>query len=237
MQFIELKNVGEGFHALPQNLCYKQNQIKASGLKDTEREAKEKISILTNKYNKLSKTSGLPTKIERTKSALKVDKSNRSGKIKEKIFKGSIFRNAEYNPDDIKQAIMQKGTNFVTKNVNSNEYDYGIAIENVKGIKGIYDIKAHGDYDGVKIFDSAVDARELAKIILSRDDYKGQPIRLLSCNTGKEVDGTCVAKELAKLLDVEVYAPNDILVTDGKGLLRIGNNRFKNTGEFICFRP
>ena len=61
---------------------------KATGDTELEREAKEKISLLTGKYNQLSKTSGLPTKMERTKLAVKVDKFDGSGIINEQSNKG-----------------------------------------------------------------------------------------------------------------------------------------------------
>lgn len=153
-------------------------------------------------------------------------------------YEGSIFENSTYNPEDIKKAIMQEGTNFVTKDMNNEEYWYGIAVEkSIDKIKGVYDIKAHGDYDGVKIFDSAVDASELAKIILLRSDYNGEPIRLLSCNTGRMVNGTCVAQELSNLLGVEVQAPDDIIVANENGWWNIGKDRFKIKRKFEVFTP
>lgn len=164
--------------------------------------------------------------------------------FKEKYFnkikfeKGSIFsKDSEYHPEDITRAITQKTANFVTTNKKDPNSLFGIAIESVKPIKGVYDVKAHGDYDGVMIFDTPVGAQELAKILVLREDYHDQPIRLLSCNTGKMVNGTCFAKELAEYLGVEVYAPNDIIQTDGKGLLIIGSERFRDTGEIIKYKP
>lgn len=154
-----------------------------------------------------------------------------------KLEKGSIFNGEGYNPDDIRKAITQKGTNFVTKDTNSSEYRYGKAMECIQREDGFYDIIAHGDYDGVKLFDTPVDAQELAKVILLRNDYNGETIRLLSCNTGKLVNDTCVAQELANILNVDVLAPNDIIQTDGKGLIRIGENRFENTGKISLFKP
>ena len=151
---------------------------------------------------------------------------------------GSIFTGSVYNPEDIQKAMVQKGTNFVTKDNKNDEYMYGLAVEKCfKNVDGLYDIKAHGDYDGVKIFDTAVDANELAKIILMRSDYKGEPIRLLSCNTGRMVNGTCVAQELADLLNVEVQAPDDFLIVSEKGWWNIGTDRFEIKREFRVFTP
>lgn len=72
-------------------------------------------------------------------------------------------------------------------------------------------------------------------MILYRGDYNGLPIRLLSCNTGRKVNGTCVVQELADLLGVPVKAPDNLLITNGKGRLHVGRNPFDNTGEFRIF--
>lgn len=214
------------------------------GAKQTQR----KINELQTKYRKFSEKNNIAYQPKRAtvegyrrisiKNATKpIDISNRNGIIGNNNVVGSIFDNSTYKPTDISKAIQQEGTNFVTTDINNPEYDYGIAIENVKKIPGVYDIKAHGDFDGIKVFDSAVDAKELARIIISRKDYIGEPIRLLCCNTGKVVNGTCVAQELSNLLGVAVLAPNDIVLTDGKGVLLIGSNRFGSVGEFVRFTP
>ena len=76
---------------------------KASGNKELEREAREKINLLTSKYHQLSNTSGLPTKMERmsTIKGKSVDNFRKSGIIKEAA--NSAIRNTgkvlEYNPD------------------------------------------------------------------------------------------------------------------------------------------
>ena len=54
---------------------------KASGDDIMRREAQYKINLLTNKYAKLSKESGLPTKMERMKSAVKPLTNGNSGGI------------------------------------------------------------------------------------------------------------------------------------------------------------
>ena len=222
---------------------------KAAGNKDLEKKYRKRLRAINTKYNSIADATGIKAQPEKLRVFGKtvgklddkniVEKSEKSGIIKsnDKKYVGSIFENSKYNPSDIQEAILQEGTNFVTKDVNNPEYDYGVAIESVPKLPNVYDIKAHGDYDGVKIFDSAVDASELARIILSRNDYNGETIRLLSCNTGKVVNDTCAAQELADLLGVDVIAPNDIISTDGKGLLRIGDNRFTDTGKFVRFKP
>lgn len=201
------------------------------------------VENMIQKYKRLSLGSTLSENVVKYSEKLKYWENLRQPKTVDNIAesgiisKGSIFGGESYNPQDINRAIQQNNTNFVTTDPNNPEYLYGEAIKAVEPIQGIYDIKAHGDYDGVKIFDTPIDANELARIILMRNDYNGEPIRLLSCNTGKVVNGTCVAQELADFLGVEVIAPNDILITDGKGLLIVGKSRFRNTGEFKHFYP
>lgn len=214
--------------------------------------AKCKYHKLSQEYTNFSKAMDLPqersriysdglgkvdVKLPKEKQAVaKSEKSDIMDTGISKLEIGSIFDDdSGYNPQDIIKAITQESTNFVTKNINSDEYLYGEAIESVKPIKGVYDIKAHGDYDGVKIFDTPVDAQGLANIILRRKDYNGEPIRLLSCNTGRLVKGNCIAKELSKLLGVEVIAPDDIIQTSGDGMIHIGTRKNHFSGNMLCF--
>ncbi|MBR7007356.1 MAG: hypothetical protein IKH90_01775 [Ruminococcus sp.] len=149
--------------------------------------------------------------------------------------KGAILEGG-YNEEDIRRAITQKGTNFVTKDTNNPECIYGELAELIPPDDRYYDIKAHGSPDSVKIFDSVVDAHKLAEIILRREDYNNKPIRLLCCETGKIKNGTCVAKELAELLGVEVSAPTEILHVSTLGNVKIvSENGIK--GKMVSFFP
>lgn len=198
---------------------------------------------MIQKYKRLALGSTLSENIakyiEKLKYRERLKQSETVDNVAERciISKGSILGSENYNPQDINRAIQQNNNNFVTTYPNNPEYFYGEAIKAVEPIQGIYDIKAHGDYDGVKFFDTPVDAKELARIILMKNDYNREPIRLLSCNTGKIVNGSCVAQELADFLQVEVIAPNDVLVTDERGLLIVGKGRFGSTGKFKHFYP
>lgn len=138
-----------------------------------------------------------------------------------------------YYPEDIDRAIRQEGTNFVTKDVNDPESLFGELVELVPKYKNYYDIKAHGSPNEVKIFRSVVDAQELARIIMFRSDYHGEPIRLLCCETGKMKNGTCVAQELADLLGVTVLAP-----TEDFNVSTLGNAEVSSpTGKKGKMRP
>jgi len=149
--------------------------------------------------------------------------------------KGAILEGG-YNEEDIRRAITQKGTNFVTKDRNNIESIYGELVESVPPDDRYYDIKAHGSPEAVKIFDSVVDSNKLAEIILLREDYNNKPIRLLCCETGKMKNGTCVAKELAELLGVEVSAPTEILHASNLGNIRIVSDDGVE-GRMVSFFP
>ena len=79
---------------------------------------------------------------------------------------------------------------------------------------GKFDVIAHGavnsiivEYAGKEV---EIDSRTAANLNARQSGYKkGQPIRLLSCNTGSDPAG--FAQNLANKLNVIVYAPNDYL--------------------------
>lgn len=167
-----------------------------------------------------------------SKTSASVDK--KAQKPLDKYAKGDILK-GEYNPQDINQAITQKGTNFVTKDINNPESLYGELVERIPPKKGYYDIKCHGSPTGVKIFDSVIDANELAKIIIMRSDYNGEPIRLLCCETGK--GDNCLAEQLSKLLGVKVQAPTETIFALGSGEYEIGTKKGLKDGKMKTFSP
>lgn len=149
--------------------------------------------------------------------------------------KGAIIED-KYDPADIRRAITQRSTNFVIRDINHPDSIFGEVADSIPPIKGFYDIKAHGSPYRVKIFSSAVDASELARIILMRKDYGSEAVRLLSCETGKIENGTCIAMELSRLLGVDVMAPTEILVVSSSGKLTIESSD-KEKGWMRLFHP
>lgn len=101
------------------------------------------------------------------------------------------------------------------------------------------DVCIHGashytEYKGKYILDTET----LAYIISGRKEFKGDNIRLLSCNTGKaDKYGNCVAQELANMLNVKVYAPIDDLNIYPDGSLTIGKQDLPENDGFKWFRP
>ena len=147
--------------------------------------------------------------------------------------KGAILK-GEYNEEDIIRAITQEGTNFVTKDTNDPESIFGELVELVPRDERYYDIKAHGSPEAVKLFGSVVDANTLARVIIMRKDYDGKPIRLLCCETGKMVNGTCFAKELSKLLQVDVLAPTEVFWVSTLGEIKVES---KESGKKGFMKP
>lgn len=148
----------------------------------------------------------------------------------------AIKIDGEYNPNDIRRAILQASTNFVSQDKNNPESLFGEVCDLVAPLKGFYDLKMHGNPHNVKIFDSPVDSSELARIILRRQDYDGGSIRLLSCETGKIDNNTCVAMELSKMLQVDVMAPTEILAVNSLGETKIMSEEGES-GWMRLFHP
>lgn len=150
-------------------------------------------------------------------------------KYLQKIRSGDIL-NGGYDEKDIIRAINAKTANFVTTDINNYESLYGEFVENVPKKAGYYDIKAHGSNSSIKIYNSVVDENELAKILFSRINYNGENIRLLSCFTGSEENGTCFAQKLADLLKVNVLAPD--------GEIKVSSNsKIVNESIMKLFKP
>lgn len=101
-----------------------------------------------------------------------------------------------------------------------------------------FDVAFHGTPDSGLIFGEEVTPDIIANILKARKDYQGQNIRLLSCSTGKQVDGkTCFAQELADILGVDVEAPDSTLWVWPSGRITVGSTSKSNDGGFVVFKP
>lgn len=115
---------------------------------------------------------------------------------------------------------------------------FGKNIAKVKPEAGFYDVALHGTPIITNFFGTAIDSHTLAEIIKNRKDYTGEPIRLLSCNTGNSTsNANCFAQRLANELKVEVKAPNNIIWAYSDGRISIGKTHTDKSGEFILFKP
>ena len=110
-------------------------------------------------------------------------------------------------------------------------------VQSVPPMENYFDVAMHGNPTQVGFGSQKVNmsARTLADIIRHSEGYHGQNIRLLSCSTGKSVDGAyCFAEELANALGVEVMAPNDVLYVSRNGMFQIGDD---GKGRFVPYSP
>ena len=112
----------------------------------------------------------------------------------------------------------------------SSPYEFFLYIARRKDVDkdGIIDIVSHGKPYTIKLNHNGneieLDARVMARIIKLRKDYKqGQPVRLLSCNTGSKKNG--FAQSLADHLGVPVIAPTKILWAYPNGKYTVAGGR------------
>ena len=76
------------------------------------------------------------------------------------------------------------------------------------------------------MYRSTIDAEELYDIHISRKDYHGEDIRLISCSTGDDRVDNCFAKKLSKLTHAKVKAPTGIIKVSETGLVRfVGSSK------------
>ena len=123
-----------------------------------------------------------------------------------------------------------------------------IANRKDKDKNGVYDVVAHGGATIIQVTHNGktleIDSRTAAKLIKSRTDYKhGQPIRLLSCDTGSSTSG--FAQNLANKLNVVVEAPTKLVWAYPNGKYFVAGRRkdnpnlpdMNNPGVFKKFYP
>ncbi|SDS53797.1 hypothetical protein [Microlunatus soli] len=77
---------------------------------------------------------------------------------------------------------------------------------------GYYVVDIHGTADRAKVGPTWLDADQLAALIRETPDWQGQPVFLMSCDTGRRDDG--FAQQLATSLRVDVTAPDKLAWSD-----------------------
>ncbi|MFI0990496.1 RHS repeat-associated core domain-containing protein [Streptomyces exfoliatus] len=104
--------------------------------------------------------------------------------------------------------------------------------------EGYHDVVVHGyphgfsdAFDGGKLYDH----RLLVARLQNDPNYKGGPVRLISCNTG--CDGATAAQNVSNSLGVEVLAPSEVVWAFPNGRLRVSPKPYGRTGEWVTFRP
>lgn len=132
------------------------------------------------------------------------------------------------------KAMIEKAK-LLDKPIFMDENDgFAINIRKARPVEGLYDVALHGNPTSAEFFGEPIDAYTLAKIIRNRPDYTpGTSIRLFSCSTGKtEYTGDCFAQILANELDVQVFAPDDIIYAEEDGNFYIGRSKKKELKPF-----
>ena len=127
---------------------------------------------------------------------------------------------------------IQQGISCFPENTVINQY-----AKQIKPDGNFFDVALHGSENAVAYGTEAVNMspRTLAEIIKRSEGYSGQPIRLLSCNTGHQIGSDyCFAEELANILNVNVKAPNGILHITSTGEIYVGADR---SGKMITYTP
>lgn len=201
-----------------------------------------RLQLLKQEYSRFSKAAGLPTQHERMEAA---GFTWKHGEASERVATEQAAANAEAmkffgvnSRDDLKSVV--KRSTIKTKAGFACFPDGDIlnkSIKNVHPLELHFDVAMHGTPTSVGFgtTETNMSARTLAAIIRHSKGYKGQKIRLLSCNTGRNVGHNyCFAEELANALGVEVIAPNDVLYISPTGELQVGDD---GSGEFVTFKP
>ena len=194
-------------------------------------------------YHRFSKAAGLPEQFERMEKA---GFTWKHGKKAERAFE-SMSASAK----EIEKIFGTDSSKDLQKAVNRStiKLQRGFACfpdgdplndnaRNVKPVDGFFDVGMHGNPRSVFFkskTENKMSARTLATLIRHSKEYAGQNIRLLCCNTGKQIgDAYCFAEELANALGVTVTAPNKALYIFPDGHLRVGK---LGDGEFVSYEP
>ena len=201
-----------------------------------------KLQRLKQEYARFSKGTGLPMQHARMEAA---GFDWKKGKAAENVFESMSASAKEINKifgaDSLKN--LQKAVNRSTIKLQNGFacFPDGDPLndnsKNVTSLDGFFDVAMHGTPRSVffRSDKNKMSARTLATVIRHSKEYAGQNIRLLCCNTGKQIgDAYCFAEELANALGVTVTAPNKALYIFPDGTLRVGRS---GDGVFVNYKP
>lgn len=106
---------------------------------------------------------------------------------------------------------------------------------NVPPVPGQYTIDMHGGPDVVSIGRDRLTPADLAALIRMDPNWRGEPIRLLACETGQRSDG--FAQQLADQLGVTVWAPSDYTEITPDGELIVSTGKVDSSGRMRLVIP
>jgi hypothetical protein len=109
----------------------------------------------------------------------------------------------------------------------------------IKPKEGYTDIVIHGTPDHVELKSGSswikINHRVLVQMYKRDKSFSDNPIRLIACETGKNIDG--FAQNLANKLGCEVMAPSDVVWIHPSGKITIGPNPRVNSGKWMKYKP
>jgi RHS repeat-associated protein len=109
---------------------------------------------------------------------------------------------------------------------------------------GTLDVIAHGTPTSIQVGGRLINHRVLARLLAGRSEFRGQDIRLISCETGQCWRG--FAQNLANKLGARVTAPNQLVWAYPSGKLLVAKGRWigeefvpdlSRPGAFVTFVP
>ncbi len=104
---------------------------------------------------------------------------------------------------------------------------------------GFFDVVVHGDPSSFYLLHNGswvpVKPNSLRTYLKRQPAYKGQPIRLISCESGAKTNG--IAQSMANGLGVQVKAPTETVWIMPDGKLVVGADPAKPSGSWVDFQP
>jgi hypothetical protein len=157
-------------------------------------------------------------------------------------------------------AAKEKPIPFDTRWIGKSDDQLAKGAKWLKPAVNKYDVIVHGEPNGFWVYEKVpgpggfyvagegdkwtqVSHRQLARYMES-SGWKGQPVRLVACNTGNSDGGKPVAQDLANKLGVRVTAPTEKVWIYPDGKTVISNNDppkddspHVSTGKWVDFYP
>ncbi|KJE24851.1 hypothetical protein FF36_00858 [Frankia torreyi] len=100
---------------------------------------------------------------------------------------------------------------------------------------GQYTADLHGTPSEFRVGRTRLDARQLSALIRADENWRGRPVRLVSCETGQGDDP--VAQKVADELGVTVTAPTELAFNDERGNVVTTSRRRNEFGILVATRP
>ena len=172
---------------------------------------------------------------------------------------GTTENSAESVDNFDNRGIIEVGNEETTENdmlilsskfINPNDELYRYA-DRIDPEPGFSDIVCHGDphfllIHGMDGEEWEYSAKQAAEMIKNSNEFKGEPIRLIACQTGAEENG--IAQQISDILKVPVKAPTESVYVNLKGEMFITDNAFladlwekggnvQETGKWTMFYP